>query len=177
MIINVSLSEGSLNDAIAEVRRFRENLNVNIRRLCERLAELGAAHMRETYAGAAYGGTNDVQVDYEWDGNAVMISAHGYAVGFIEFGTGVTYAFPAHGTANSIPAHGTFGKRKGATGKPWVYYGGVGQGNVAWEVHDKIGNVVPGIAMTRGNPAACAIPQAVTEMRNSLVDVAREVFG
>lgn len=178
MRIILSLDERSIDDAIDDVRQFREHLKDNLKRVCKRLAEIGAEHMRETYAGAAYGGTNDVSVSYEMDGSTAIITASGYTVGFIEFGTGVQWHMPAHGIENGIPPHGSYGQNKGATGKPWVYVGEMGQGGVAWPLKDrKTGAEVPGRYMTRGNPPANAIPRAVAEMHTSFADVVREVFG
>lgn len=176
MIINIDLSKQSIDDAIKQLREYEIELQKKLKRVCDRLAEIGAEEMRRVYGDADYAGTNDVQVRVEDDVNGYVIIAYGVTVGFIEFGTGIAYPESPIAAQNKIPSHGTYGKKKGATGKSWVYVGDTG--TTGWRVTDKdTGEEIPGIAMTRGNPPANAFPAAVSAIMDKADDVIKEVFG
>ena len=88
------------------------------------------------------------------------IIAGGAAI-WLEFGTGVYYPDNYPGTKPSgIVAHGEYGKKKGSTGDPWVYY------------DEKQGR----FRITRGLPARAFMWETATYLRNHFPELARKVW-
>lgn len=169
MNITLRLSTQSIDDAIKQVQEFRQRFLRHMEELCKRLAEEGMEVMELEYGRALYAGINDIEVSVDAQGESAYIIAKGERVAFIEFGTGVRYAESPHGAKAGIPPRGSYGKHKGATGKPWIYKGE--PGNLGSKVKGK-----PGYYWSIGNPAASAIPAAMIYMQNRIMDIAREVF-
>ena len=142
----------------------------------EKLAEYGAEDARLRFAAARYAGTNDVTVATGESGGHATVDAHGEAVAFIEFGTGVRYGngYP-QARPDGIVGIGEFGKGHGATGKPWTYRGE--PGNAGWPVTRKNGKSRAGVAMTYGNAPNAPMYHAANRMREQAGETAREVLG
>lgn len=170
MKIAVELSEASVQEAINRVEAYRKRMDERAKELCNRLGMLGAEVLRVTYTGALYAGDNDIEISVDFDDNTAILRADGQAVGFIEFGTGVNYPMGEYGDKLGVPPHGSYGKRRGATGRTWTYYGS--QGTSGTPVKSK-----PGLYRTDGNGPANAFPAAMREMRAEIVRIAREVFS
>lgn len=158
---------------ISQLKKYRESLENKMHLLLERLAAIGIDTADVRFRTAQYDGDNDVVVSNapEWEGeNELIISATGNAVTFIEFGTGVHYA-EEHPAAERVGAvRGQFGQGKGSRDS-WGYYGNPGTNGRVIKETDK-GQVV----ITHGNPPNRAMYDAAKEMRNRIVEVAREVF-
>lgn len=169
MNITVKLNSESIDEAIRKVEEFQRMMRDKCEEFCKRLAQIGVDVVRATYVGAAYAGTNDIEVHLEFASNSCKIVANGSALGFIEFGTGIAYPLGEFAEQAGAPAHGTYGQRRGATGKKWVYKGNAG---TTGEPDSKR----PGLVWTRGNPPANAFPAAVKEMQEQAKQIAREVF-
>ena len=169
MNINIQLNTQSINDAIARLEAYQNSLQSKCAEFAKRMGELGLDVVRAAYDAASYAGTNDIEVHLEFEGNKCKIVANGSALGFIEFGTGVAYPLGQYAGQVGAPPHGTYGKRRGATGKKWVYEGD--PGNLG-EPDTKR----PGLVWTRGNPPANAFPQAVEAMKAEAERIAKEVF-
>jgi hypothetical protein len=159
---------------IAKLKAYQKSLEDKQHRLLEELAKVGIDVAAARFSTAQYDGDNDVVVNGtpEWVGdNKLFITATGQSVTFIEFGTGIHYA-EQHPKANALGfVRGAYGQGKGSRDS-WGYYGSPGTNGRVIKENDK-GSVV----ITHGNPPARAMYDSAKEMRNQIVDIAREVFG
>ena len=168
MRLKINLSSESLGRAIQQMEECERTMQEKCEELSRRLAELGLDVVNATYVGAAYAGTNDIAVHLEFTDNGCKIVASGSVLGFIEFGTGVSYPLGEYAAQAGAPAHGTYGQGRGKQSK-WVYKGE--PGNLGQPDSKR-----PGLVWTSGNPPANAFPAAVKEMREQAEEIAREVF-
>lgn len=171
MRIKVRLSPAGVKQAQKELKQYRTLLNSRLKEFARRLAEEGYQVAKLRFSSAVYDGENDVSVVLEQDGTKARIVASGKSVLFIEFGTGVAY--PEH--PSGMYAHGTYGSKKGANPKGWVYEGEPGTGGQP--VTDRKGNVKAGVYRTKGNPPAEAMWSATTEMVAKIEQIWHEVMG
>ena len=152
---------------IKQLKEYRDKIKPKMEKLFERLSYLGAFRARVDFTSAMYAGDNDVEITVVPKDNGFEIVASGHAVLFIEFGTGIKN--PEHPLSSEFGfAHGTYGKGKGANPNGWVYYGV--QGNAGRPVRD-------GVYRTMGNPPARAMYNAGKEMKERVLEIAREVFN
>lgn len=151
-----------IDDAIREVQRYRTWVEQKSAMLTERLSLIGAKEASVRFTAAIYDGVNDSQLNVEPIKNGYRISASGTAVAFIEFGAGV-YHNPSEPYPIARPAGvvgiGEYGQGKGK--------------RQAWGFKDAQGALV----VTHGTPAALPMWYATEEIRNTIVDLAREVFA
>ena len=171
MNVNISLNDASwLRAFIARIENYAQQFDQKCNEVCTRLAEIGKDVLDATYAAAAYAGTNDISVSLEPMEGGCRLSARGSVLGFIEFGTGISYPLGDYAGQVGAPPHGTYGKGKGNQ-PSWVYVGD--PGNLGTVMHyGKKGAVV----RTSGNPPANAFPAAAEAMRANFEQVVREVF-
>ena len=161
-VINMSLSSRSIDKAIAEVRAFRNSIEGKKQQLLEELANIGVKEASVRFTTAIYDGENDSSVTLKATQDGYTILAEGKAVAFIEFGAGV-YHNPSEPYPNPRP--------EGIVG---IGEYGEGRGKQqAWGFKDEDGELV----ITHGNPAAMPMWYASEEMRNSILKIARRVFG
>ena len=169
-IISFSLSTKDINRAIKELEKYKQELIRKEKLLLEKLAYIGVKEASVRFTTAIYDGVNDSTVSLEQNANGYSIVANGSAVAFIEFGSGV-YHNTGEPYPNPRPAGivgiGEYGKGKGKR-RAWYYKGEPGSNG---EVNSK------GFVKTRGNPAAMPMYYASEEMKRSILQVAREVFG
>lgn len=169
-IINVSLNTKSINNAIKELEQYKKELLEKEKRLLEALANIGVKEASIRFTTAMYDGVNDVTVMLDTTSNGYAIVAEGEAVAFIEFGTGVyhnsgePYPIPR---PEGVVGIGEYGQGKGKR-RAWFYKGEAGTNG---EVQKN------GVVKTRGNPAAMPMWYASEEMRKSVQQIVREVFG
>ena len=169
-VISVRLSGQSIDQAIKDLEQYKKELSKKIQRFTEELAIIGLKEASIRFTTAIYDGVNDVSVSLNGNGNEYIITAKGKAVAFIEFGSGVT-----HNTSEPYPnprpsgivGIGEYGDGRGKR-KAWFYYGEPGS-------NGEVGK--NGLVKTRGNPAAMPMWYASEEIKNSVLRVAREVFG
>ena len=158
----MSLSASSIDNAIAELKAYRNSLDVKKDKLLEKLAYIGVKEASVRFTTAMYDGVNDSSVTLEPIADGYCIKAEGKAVAFIEFGAGV-YHNPGEPYPNPRPSGivgiGEYGK-------------GLGK-RQAWGFKDDSGELV----ITHGNPAAMPMWYASEEMRSNILKIAREVFG
>ena len=158
----MSLSTKSIGKAIKELKAYRDSLEDRKQRLLEELAKIGVREASIRFTTAMYDGVNDSEVTLKTIENGYCIVAEGNAVAFIEFGAGV-YHNPTEPYPNPRPdgivGIGEYGK-------------GLGK-RQAWGFTDESGELV----ITRGNPAAMPMWYASEEMRNSILTIAKKVFG
>lgn len=156
---------GTIDEAIKAVTAYRNGLEAKAKKICEKLASLGAMVASINFARAAYDGDASVNIDVEPTEKGYVITASGQAVAFIEFGAGAKYGggYPLQtmephvdtnpGSWSTDPAVG-----KGHFDDPngWYY----AHGKKSW-----------------GNPPAMGMYYASKEMRDNVLRIAREVFA
>ena len=161
-IIKMSLSVSSIDNAIKELRSFRDSLDRKKDELLERLGKIGVREASVRFTTAMYDGVNDSSVTLEPIADGYCIKAEGKAVAFIEFGAGVYHnpgePYP-NPRPNGIVGIGEYGKGHGK--------------RQAWGFKDDSGELV----ITHGNPAAMPMWYASEEMRSKIKKIAQEVFG
>lgn len=156
--IKITLSPGSVHDAITELTQYRAWMEAKEKELRLALATLGATVASIQFSRAIYNGTNDVSVRVDDDGSKATIYAEGQSVAFIEFGSGSKYGY-GHPTAGQFGAGpGTYPEGKGHWNDPkgWWY------GNSEHSY---------------GNPPAMAMYDAVKAITEDVTRIAREVFS
>ena len=158
----MTLSSKSIGKALRELKKYRDSLERRKDQLLEELAKIGVREASVRFTTAMYDGDNDSEVTLETIENGYRIVAEGKAVAFIEFGAGV-YHNPTEPYPNPRPAGivgiGEYGKGYGK--------------RQAWGFRDDSGELV----ITRGNPAAMPMWYASEEIRDSILKIARRVFG
>lgn len=158
----MNLSEASIDDAIAQMRTYRNSLETKKNKLLRMLSEIGVREASVRFTTAMYDGTNDTSVNLKISQKGCIIEAKGQAVAFIEFGAGV-YHNPGEPYPDPRPEGivgiGEYGKGRGK--------------RKAWGYRDDSGELV----VTHGNPAAMPMWYASEEMRSKLQQIAEEVFG
>ena len=161
-IISLSLNTKDINRAIKEVEKYKQDLLRKEKLLLEKLSYIGVKEASVRFTTAMYDGVNDVTLALEQTANGYAVVASGTAVAFIEFGSGVYHnssePYP-NPRPEGIVGIGEYGKGKGK--------------RRAWGYRNEGGEVV----ITRGNPAAMPLWYATEEMRRSILQIAREVFG
>ena len=161
-IIKIHLDPDSIDDAIKEIRTYRNSLNTWKDKLVRKLSEIGVRVASVRFTSAMYDGTNDTSVNLTITKNGCVIEAKGKAVAFIEFGAGVYHnsgePYP-NPRPEGIVGIGEYGKGRGK--------------RQAWGFKDESGELV----ITHGNPAAMPLWYASEEMRSKLQQIAEEVFG
>ncbi len=161
-VIKCSLNEKDIDRAINELNRYKREFLKKEKRLLEGLAEIGIKEASVRFTTAMYDGINDVSVKLDATNNGYAIVAEGRAVAFIEFGAGV-YHNTGEPYPNPRPAGivgiGEYGKGHGKR-KAWGYK-----------------NENNELVITRGNPAAMPMWYASEEIKNSVLRIAKEVFG
>ena len=161
-VIKMSLSTSSIDDAIKELKAFRDSLDRKKDKLLEELANIGIKEASVRFTTAMYDGVNDSSVTLKPVKDGYAIIAEGHAVAFIEFGAGVYHnsgePYP-NPRPDGIVGIGEYGKGHGK--------------RQAWGFQDESGELV----ITHGNPAAMPMWYASEEMRKSILKIAKEVFG
>lgn len=156
--ITVTLDTKSINNAIKELKQYKQWVVAKEKALRLRLATRGATVASIQFSRAIYNGSNDVSVRVDDTGSVAVIYASGSAVAFIEFGSGAKYGYghPQAGEFGVGP--GTYPDGKGHWDDPKGWWFGHGQHSY-------------------GNPPAMAMYEAVQKMTEELTEIAREVFG
>ena len=161
-VIKMDLSVASIDNAIKELKAFRNSLKQKQDKLLEELANIGLDEATVRFTGAMYDGITDTDIDIKRVPNGYAIVASGEDVFFIEFGAGVYYnpeePYPDP-RPEGIVGIGEYGKGYGK--------------RKAWGFRDDSGELV----ITHGNPAAMPMWYASEEMQNNILKIAKEVFG
>ena len=168
-VIKMDLSASSISDAIKELKAYRDSIDAKKYRLLEELTKIGLREASVRFTTAMYDGVNDSNVRAELTHFGYAIVATGKAVAFIEFGAGVYHngkePYPDPRPAG-IVGIGEYGKGRGKR-RAWFYKGEAGTNG---EIQKN------GVVKTRGNPAAMPMWYASEEMRDSILQIVREVF-
>ena len=174
MKIKVRLSDAGLRDAERQIQEYKTTLNQKAKEFARALAQKGIDVATVRFANAQYAGDNDVTVERDpvQTPNGFAIVAHGKAVAFIEFGTGVSYSAYGGELPDGVGEHGTYGKGNGQH-KRWYYYGESGNAGTPVKQVDGKGQ----LNYTSGNDAAMAMWGAVEEMASQVEATWREVWN
>lgn len=174
MKIKVRLSDVGLRDAERQIQEYKATLNRKTQEFAKALAQKGIDVATVRFANAQYAGDNDVVVEHDpvQTPNGFAIVAHGKAVAFIEFGTGVMHSAYGGELPDGVGEHGTYGKENGKH-KRWYYYGESGNaGTPVKQVNGK-----GQLNYTSGNEPAMAMWGAVEEMASQVEATWREVWN
>ncbi len=174
MKIKVRLSDAGLRDAERQIRAYKTTLNKKAQEFAKALAQKGIDVATVRFANAQYAGDNDVTVEHGpvQTPNGFAIVAHGKAVAFIEFGTGVLHTAYGGELPDGVGEHGTYGKGNGQH-KRWYYYGESGNAGTPFKQVDGKGQ----LNYTSGNEPAMAMWGAVEEMASQVEATWREVWN
>ena len=174
MKIKVRLSDAGLRDAERQIQEYKTTLNQKAQEFARSLAQKGIDVATVRFANAQYAGDNDVTVERDpvQTPNGFAIVAHGKAVAFIEFGTGVSHSAYGGELPDGVGEHGTYGKGNGQH-KRWYYYGESGNAGTPVKQVDGKGQ----LNYTSGNDAAMAMCGAVEEMASQVEATWREVWN
>lgn len=174
MKIKVRLSDAGLRDAERQIQEYKATLNKKAQEFAKALAQKGIDVATVRFANAQYAGDNDVTVEHDpvQTPNGFAIVAHGKAVAFIEFGTGVMHSTYGGELPDGVGEHGTYGKGNGRH-KRWYYYGESGNAGTPVKQVDGKGQ----LNYTSGNDAAMAMWGAVEEMASQVEATWREVWN
>lgn len=156
-VINVELSPKGVNNAIKELRQYKQWVLEKETELRMRLAQRGAVVASIQFSRAIYNGAKDVSVRVDDTGSVAVIYAEGESVAFIEFGAGYKYGY----------------------GHPQAAQFGVGPGTYPGKGHwdDPKGWWFGSSQHSFGNPPAMAMWQAVQVMTEEITKIAKEVFA
>lgn len=164
----------SIEAVIAKLDNLSSKLSEAGKAIPTTLAGIGEEQAEQGFASATYAGLDgDVEVSVESAGTEATLSATGYKVLFIEFGTGVGMGegYPdVPGRPDGVVGIGEYGKHRGAH-PPWIYLGGEGKNPPpgTHQAHNPDGspaysaNGLP-LIKTRGNPPAAAMAAAYNEI-------------
>ena len=174
MKIKVRLSDAGLRDAERQIQVYKATLNRKAQEFAKALAQKGIDIATVRFANAQYAGDNDVTVEHDpvQTPNGFAIVAHGKAVAFIEFGTGVMHSAYGGELPDGVGEHGTYGKENGKH-KRWYYYGESGNAGTPVKEVDGKGQ----LNYTSGNEPAMAMWGAVEEMASQVEATWREVWS
>lgn len=174
MKIKVRLSDAGLRDAERQIQEYKATLNQKAQEFAKALAQKGIDVATVRFANAQYAGDNDVTVEHDpvQTPNGFAIVAHGKAVAFIEFGTGVMHSAYGGELPDGVGEHGTYGKENGKR-KRWYYYGESGNAGTPVKEVDGKGQ----LNYTSGNEPAMAMWGAVEEMASQVEATWREVWS
>lgn len=172
MEIRVSVS--GADRFISRLKSYQKSLKNKQKKLLERLAEIGIDVASAKFSTAQYDGENDVIVGKvpQWSGeDKLIISATGNSITFIEFGTGVHFTEQHPKAVDFGYTRGGYGHHLGLLDS-WRYKGVRGSNGEPITEGSHAGEII-----THGNPPARAMYDAGKEMRNKIVEIAREVFS
>lgn len=157
---------------ISKLQKYANGIDARMRTFIEKLGAIGLQEASMRYGQAQYDGTkSDYPEGPRWVGeNTLEIAYSGSTILFIEFGTGVHYASDSHPQADEFGyTRGGYGHHLGKLDS-WRYVGDPGTNGEKDEAH-------PGFIKTQGNPANKPMYLASKEMRDKVIEIAREVFN
>lgn len=168
-VIKMTLSTDSIQKAIDEVLKYKEEMNLKTMELVSRLADIGLEVIDANKYSSGDSDFNDIR-SYVWldsDGSTksrATLVLNGKDIAFIEFGAGVHFNGSAGGSPNPFGVQlgytiGSYGQGQGANDY-WVYY------------DESLGR----FKTSHGTEAAQPLAKADEEIRNKFISEARKVF-
>lgn len=164
MIIKVDLSSESVRDALKQVQTYKRSFTQKLDELCRRLAEEGVkAAVSEVRIDT---GELKESIHYEKHGECeYLVIAHNDHAAFVEFGTGVVGEGKPY--PGELPANWEYDTRATPSAHDRL-------DPTLWYYNDPI----TGVTMsTRGQKPNAYMVKAGEEMRQSVLEIAKEVFG
>ena len=174
--IKIELSTASIERAKKEIKEYRRQMKLRLRRGRKKLAKQGKQFLDKQLSYSMYDGEPDYEVYNEIvDSQTSRVTAYGESVIFAEFGTGIRYL--SHG---SHPYNSKFGTGQGTYSKKgqwdnpsgWTYIGNPGT-NGRIIRYNKDGEAV---VRTLGNPAQMPVYKTYEMMRLLAPSVYRSVY-
>ena len=162
--INVTLSTSSLNNAITQIRAYKEWVQWKAKELARRLAEegVGLASVKFAAAETLYDGVAECNVTVEQRGeNTFAVLAGGKTALILEFGAGIR-----HGGGHPMAAEMGYG--------PGTYPGQTHAIEPGFWFFSTEGETSH---YSEGNPPSMAMYTTAKDLRNSLERIAKEVFS
>jgi len=172
-VINIELSESSINQAIKELEEYgaaiEQKTELLRKRLADRLGDEAASGFKSSIVDDIISSGGDVrnanvEVTVDHSGkNVSVVIANGKDAVWVEFGAGVYH----NGSADSSPhpegarlgyTIGSFGEN--GSKNVWGYYGGDGK-----------------LVLTHGTPATMPVYHAVQTVCREYVAIAKEIFA
>lgn len=158
--IRVTLDVQSLAAAVKELKAYQQELEQKCRKLCERLASLGALRASMNFSQVAYTGDKYFNISVEESGGKYYLIANGETVLILEFGAGIKHGRGHPQAAEFGMGPGTYpGQKRALHPKGWWLPKAKGGGH------------------TYGNQPARGMYDAAQEMRKEIERIAREVFS
>jgi hypothetical protein len=150
----------SIDAAVKDIRDYSKWVQKKTKELSKRLAAIGVTLAAIEYSRVPYHGLKDVNLSIEVGAkpNQYDIVAAGETVLILEFGAGVRYGYGHPQDSEFGMGPGTYPSDKGHWNNPKGWY-------------------IPGGEHTYGNPPSMAMYLTAKELRNRLLDIAREVFA
>lgn len=179
--MKLSVSATGLSKAIELVTNLDKEISLKCDELATRLGQLGVRIATMYYDSAEYAGNSDVKVTLDETGKlgTVKIVATGYAVLFIEFGTGITKEDATDARAElksgKVVGHGEFGNRHGADPDGWYYPATKGLGPHPPD-DSQYADKNQTFIHTFGNDATPAMYWTRRDLIQNIENIAREVF-
>ena len=99
MNLTIKLNSESIEAAIRKIEDYQRTMQEKCQELAKRLALIGMDVITATYDGAAYAGTNDIEVHLEFEGNRFDL---GSKVGFLK--ANITKGLSHSETADELKA-------------------------------------------------------------------------
>ena len=168
-VIRCNLNSSSIDDAIRELEAYKVEFLKKVDKYRQRVAaeiagsasfNFGSALMEDKLRGGMR--KPNVKVNVDERGSISVVVANGEDAVWCEFGAGV-YHNPSEPYPNPRPdgivGIGEYGEGKGK--------------RKAWGYMDENGDLV----ITRGNPAVMPMWYASEEIKNSILKIAKEVWG
>ena len=152
----------SIDAAVKEIREYKKWVLKKTKELSKRLAAIGVTLAAIEYSRVPYHGLKDVNLSIEVGAkeNQYDIVANGETVLILEFGAGIKYGYghPNPSVDGKPMGPGTYPSDKGHWDDPHGWY-------------------IPGGEHTYGNPPAMAMYLTGKELRDRVLEVAKEVFS
>ena len=170
-VIRFSLNDTDIDDAIRELRAYKQEFEKKVeiyrKRIAEEIATIASLKFASSTMEYTVRGESrkpDVTVTVDERGGISVVVADGEDAVWCEFGAGVYF----NGSVGSSP--NPYGQELGFT--IGSYGKGYGKGK-AWGYYDETGELV----ITRGTPATMPMYNSAKEVTKKAIDIAREVFG
>lgn len=179
--MKASIEISGLNEVVSNLQKLQDDLKLKGDELATRLGQLGVRIATMYYAQGVYAGYNDVEVTLDETGKlgTAKIVAAGYAVLFIEFGTGITKEDATDARAElksgKVVGHGEFGDKHGADPDGWYYPATKGLGPHPPD-DSQYADKNQTFIHTFGNDATPAMYWTRRDLIQNIENIAREVF-
>ena len=162
MKLTVELSRKSIRQAIQQLERYKKSLDEKCELLCQKLAEIGVDAAVATVSVETGELKDSIRFEKSNDKEYLVIVENDHAA-LVEFGTGVV----GQGTyPGELPAGWGYDERRTPAAHDPI-------DPTTWYYNDKFGTR----RKTRGQTANAYMLAGAEEMRQSILSVAKEVFG